>query len=100
LVFQNHLFEGVCVDALTFIVTKHHLLWLRLQSSDLIALLPIGTLAVVALLLCPKLLNAAAVDLEFVMTEATSLVLSRVFVVRDGGVEVEHVLIRRLQFTE
>ncbi len=51
MVFQNHLFEGVCIDALTFIVTKHHLLWLRLQSSDLIALLPIGTLAVVALLL-------------------------------------------------
>ena len=71
------------IDTLTLIVTEDHLLWLALQSCDVDVLLVIVALAVVALLLRSKLLNTAAVDLEFVVAEA-ALVLGRVLVVRDG----------------
>ena len=74
------------IDALALIVAEDHLLWLALQRGNFGILLVIVTLAVVALLLGPELLNTAAVDLEFVVAE-TALVLRRVLVVRDGRVE-------------
>lgn len=87
------------IDALALIVAEDHLLWLALQRGNFGILLVIVTLAVVTLLLGPELLNTAAVDLEFVVAE-TALVLRRVLVVRDGGVEIEYVFIWRLQFSK
>jgi hypothetical protein len=81
LVLQNHLLERMSIDALAFIVAEYHLLWLALQCGDVSVLLVIVSLAIVALLLGPELLNAATVDLEFVVAEA-ALVLRRVLVVR------------------
>lgn len=58
-----------------------------------------GAWPIVAFLLCSELLDAAAIDLELVVAEA-SLVLRRVLVVRDRGVEVENVFVWRLQLSK
>ena len=68
------------VDTLPLVVAEDHLLRFSLDGGDLYDFLAISARANCALFLASELLDTAAIDLEFVVAEAT-FVLSGVLVV-------------------
>lgn len=84
---------------MALVVAEDHRLRLGLRGRDLGVLLMLVALSVVDFLLGAELLDAVAVHLEFVVAEA-SFVLSGVLILRHGRVEVENVLVWRLELTE